>query len=193
MPQSRTPRLWSPIAWSVSLHGALLLALGLAASGWMERFTPQAGGGSENASFGEIQIVNVAPLIPARAVLPPKDSVLPIAKGTGVGAGVGSGAGISDGSRQATYLERLHALIESKKSYPLRAKRLGMSGRVLLRFFVMPDGILDRIEVESSSGHDLLDEAARQAVQRVAQFEAFPEDWDARELELSLPIQFSLQ
>lgn len=48
--------------------------------------------------------------------------------------------------------------------YPLAARRNGAEGRVVLRVRVDVDGHAEAVEIVRSSGHDLLDEAARRAV-----------------------------
>lgn len=49
--------------------------------------------------------------------------------------------------------------------YPLSARRRGIEGKVLLRAEIRPDGISSRVEVKKSSGWEILDQAALQAVQ----------------------------
>lgn len=48
--------------------------------------------------------------------------------------------------------------------YPFAARRRGLEGRVLLRVEVDRAGAVERVTVTGSSGHGLLDEAARRAV-----------------------------
>lgn len=48
--------------------------------------------------------------------------------------------------------------------YPPMSRRLGETGRVLLRVFVSADGRAERIEIKDSSGFERLDLAAREAV-----------------------------
>lgn len=48
--------------------------------------------------------------------------------------------------------------------YPLSARRRGIEGKVLLRAEVGSDGVSNRVEVKKSSGWEMLDQAARQAV-----------------------------
>jgi protein TonB len=50
--------------------------------------------------------------------------------------------------------------------YPSTARRRGLEGRVVLRVHVDADGTANRVEVMESSGHALLDRAARRAVLR---------------------------
>jgi periplasmic protein TonB len=51
-----------------------------------------------------------------------------------------------------------------KPSYPPASVRLGEAGTVLLRFLIDTDGRVKSSEVQSSSGHKRLDEAAREAL-----------------------------
>jgi protein TonB len=51
-----------------------------------------------------------------------------------------------------------------KPSYPAASVRLGEKGTVLLRFLIDTDGRVKSSEVQSSSGHQRLDEAAREAL-----------------------------
>lgn len=48
--------------------------------------------------------------------------------------------------------------------YPMRSRRLGEEGEVLLRVHITAGGQVDRITVERSCGHSRLDEAALEAV-----------------------------
>jgi protein TonB len=48
--------------------------------------------------------------------------------------------------------------------YPRRARRRGLEGTVVLIVHIDRTGYVDRIQVEQSSGHPILDEAARSAV-----------------------------
>lgn len=50
--------------------------------------------------------------------------------------------------------------------YPRRAWEQGIGGTVVLLALVKADGTVEACEVESSSGHELLDEAARAALKR---------------------------
>jgi protein TonB len=52
-----------------------------------------------------------------------------------------------------------------RPEYPRAARRLGEHGRVMLRVFVSPAGLPERIELQASSGYPRLDQAARDAVQ----------------------------
>ena len=53
-----------------------------------------------------------------------------------------------------------------KPAYPMMARRLGEEGRVLLRVHISAEGRAEKIEVQTSSGSERLDQAARDTVTR---------------------------
>lgn len=75
--------------------------------------------------------------------------------------------------------------------YPLLAKRMREEGKVLLRVLVNEKGQPGKIEVQTSSGSDRLDEAARRAVSR-ALFKPYIEDGSALAVYVIVPIKFQL-
>jgi protein TonB len=69
---------------------------------------------------------------------------------------------VSDqGAQQEAKLDHLS---NQAPRYPLMARLRGWEGVVVLRVLVNHDGAVGQIEVQQSSGHAVLDEAARQAV-----------------------------
>jgi protein TonB len=76
--------------------------------------------------------------------------------------------------------------------YPVAARRLGLQGRVVLRVHVGVDGAALSVEVEESSGHAVLDEAAVAAV-RGWTFEPAREGECPVESFVSVPIRFRLR
>jgi protein TonB len=57
-------------------------------------------------------------------------------------------------------------LSNPKPAYPLAARRRGIEGKVLLRVEVSPGGECLHAELKKSSGHDMLDQAALEAVRK---------------------------
>jgi protein TonB len=57
-------------------------------------------------------------------------------------------------------------LSNPKPEYPSIAKSRGWTGKVMLRVQVSPEGTATSIEVETSSGHEMLDESAIDAVKK---------------------------
>ena len=55
-------------------------------------------------------------------------------------------------------------LANTPPAYPLAARRSGAEGRVVLRVWVSAGGAVEAVTVAVSSGHELLDEAARRGV-----------------------------
>lgn len=55
-------------------------------------------------------------------------------------------------------------LSNPKASYPLMAKKRGLEGTVVLKAEILPDGRCGQISIKKTSGYDILDQAALQAV-----------------------------
>lgn len=60
----------------------------------------------------------------------------------------------------ATYLNN------PSPAYPAASRRRGQEGRVLVRAEVLADGRCSRVELKQGSGHELLDQAALEAVRK---------------------------
>jgi protein TonB len=74
--------------------------------------------------------------------------------------------------------------------YPAESKRSGEEGLVVLRVLINEIGRAARIDVERSSGHARLDDAARQAVQR-ALFRPYLENGVPHMALATIPIEFN--
>jgi protein TonB len=104
---------------------------------------------------------------------------------TGPTGGSGGGAGGADYSKAAAEIrDRIEAV--ARRSYPQQARRLRVEGVVVVSFMISPGGEPSNIKIESSSGSEILDEAAQTIVRRAAPYPAFPE-------QLKIPIRFSLE
>ena len=57
---------------------------------------------------------------------------------------------------------------------------------------ILHDGTLAFALVKESSGHDLFDELALNTAKKLAPFDAFPSDTDLQELNVTIPIVYSL-
>jgi periplasmic protein TonB len=102
----------------------------------------------------------------------------------------GGGAGDGQGGNgivitQARYRET------PRPNYPESARREGREGRVLLRVLVDDQGRSKRVEINSSSGSDVLDRAAAEAIRR---WLFYPARYGDQPVEswLRIPIQFRL-
>ncbi len=83
-------------------------------------------------------------------------------------------------------------LIPPKVEYPLSARRAGLEGQVTLRLLIDEKGIPQRADLQQSSGHAKLDEAARAAAMR-ALFKPHVEDGQPLPVYALVPISFSLK
>jgi protein TonB len=80
--------------------------------------------------------------------------------------------------RFARYIEDWRLKIErvGTLNYPEAAKNQKIYGSLQLTVSIKPDGTVDNIEVNRSSGQKVLDDAARRIVQLAAPYAAFPTD-----------------
>ena len=67
-------------------------------------------------------------------------------------------------------LRTIRSQIERVWTYPDAARREGWEGTVWLRFRIAADGSVESVEVDRSSGHALLDDAAIKAVRRAGPY-----------------------
>jgi len=75
--------------------------------------------------------------------------------------------------------------------YPPQSRRLREQGLVVLKVVIDERGTASSIEIETSSGHARLDDAARDAVLRAA-FRPYVEDGEPRRALVLIPIEFAL-
>ncbi len=106
----------------------------------------------------------------------------------GTGSGNGDGTGTGQGGAivtQARYRDT------PQPHYPDSARRAGREGRVLLRVLVDAEGRAKAVEVNSSSGHGMLDQAASEALKK---WRFVPAHADGRPIEtwVKVPIEFQL-
>lgn len=80
---------------------------------------------------------------------------------------------------------------EPSPRYPPQSRRLREQGLVVLRVLIDEQGAARNIEIESSSGHARLDDAARAAVAR-AVFRPYVEDGAPKRALVLIPIEFAL-
>jgi protein TonB len=76
--------------------------------------------------------------------------------------------------------------------YPRMAKRLGEAGRVLIRVFIDEVGLAKNAQVNRSSGHSRLDDAALAAVQK-ARFKPYMENGAPVAGWAFIPLEFELE
>lgn len=91
-----------------------------------------------------------------------------------------------DTTARRIYLGTLRKALERSKVNP----RSRQAGTVLIRFTVGPSGELLSREVKSSSGSQMLDDAAMAALDRAAPFPPMPQDVAHGPIEVQVPFKF---
>lgn len=102
----------------------------------------------------------------------------------------GAGGGVP-GTEQ-DYLTILSAWLERHKQYPSRAQRRQQEGTVYLRFIVDREGKVLTFSIERSSGYLLLDREVEKMIHRAAPLPAMPDDMTLSQLELVVPVSFTI-
>jgi len=76
----------------------------------------------------------------------------------------------------AEYVEKWRQRIETvgTQNYPQEARRQQLFGSLLLTVSIKADGSVEQVEVDRSSGHKILDSAARRIVELAGPFPPFP-------------------
>jgi protein TonB len=80
--------------------------------------------------------------------------------------------------RYALYVEAWRQKVEKigNLNYPEAAKSLKLYGQLQMTVSIKADGTIDSIEINRSSGHKILDEAAKHIVELAAPYAKFPDD-----------------
>ena len=83
--------------------------------------------------------------------------------------------------------------IESRRIYPLRARKSMIEGRVGVKLTISSSGILERAEIIKSSGHTILDAAALRSIRNAAPFPPFPEDIKRKRVQMTVYLLFKIR
>ena len=93
----------------------------------------------------------------------------------------------------AGYTSAVRKMIAEAKVYPASARDKGQQGKIGLSFKLGKDGKLLKLLIENSSGNNILDNAARNAVKNAGPFPPIPEKLNKQYVLLELPISFILR
>jgi protein TonB len=110
-------------------------------------------------------------------------------RATGVGERVETGG--NPAARQS-YLTRVMARIARFKRYPRSARKDGVTGVVVVKFIIRKNGKVASSEIINSSGDARLDQEAIDMLVRSSPFASIPDELSNSHLELTLPVEFSL-
>jgi TonB family protein len=83
--------------------------------------------------------------------------------------------------------------IANAKYYPRMARRRGMEGQPVIAFTLDRRGQLTKVDLAKTSGYQLLDQAALDAVQQGAPYPEIPAPLKMNSFQFKLPISFVLK
>ncbi len=89
------------------------------------------------------------------------------------------------------FMGDLYRALTAAQFYPEEAKEQELEGRVIVRFTVKSNGQVENLEIIQSSGHDVLDKAALETINKASPFAALPDQLNRKKLTFSLPINFA--
>jgi protein TonB len=90
------------------------------------------------------------------------------------------------------YLSELRQLLESKKEYPMAARRMGHRGRVVVRFVLERDGRVRLAEIVQASSSEILNRAARGLIDGLQDVKPFPKEVALAEWAVVVPIEYQM-
>jgi protein TonB len=93
---------------------------------------------------------------------------------------------------EMVYLNDLRKLLESKKEYPIAARRMGHRGRVVVRFVLERDGRVRTAEIVQGSQSEILNRAARGLIGRLHDVKPFPKEVALTEWAVVVPIEYQM-
>jgi protein TonB len=138
------------------------------------------------------------PPVPARQSAPapaaaPANPVAVSPTGTGTGASATPGNDPRAKRQEADYFALVSAHLNRRKTYPAEARQARQQGVVTVRFTVDRSGGVSGVSIKRGSGHELLDRATLDLLQRVAPLPRMPASMQRDSVTLSLPIDYSLR
>lgn len=108
-------------------------------------------------------------------------------------AGDTAAAARRQGDLLAAYRQRVSDLLARQQEYPRVAAMRGWEGEVRLRLRVARKGSLLGIQLDHSSGFDVLDQHAVSMLERLAGLPALPDALEANEIQVVVPINYKLK
>ncbi len=97
------------------------------------------------------------------------------------------------GRLSADYIDQMKARIFNAWVYPRKAIDMGYYGVVLISFSLDDMGNVVSLRLESTSGHDLLDKAAMDAIKNAAPFGPRTEDTGHGQLSITASFRYVLE
>ena len=91
--------------------------------------------------------------------------------------------------KRDSYKSQVLQKIDSKKKYPKQSRANNQTGKIRMHISILPDGNLESIEIIGPCEHELLNEAALNAVKKAAPFKKMD---SAEKLEFNFIMDFAL-
>jgi protein TonB len=91
------------------------------------------------------------------------------------------------------YRQRLTELLAGQQHYPRVAAQRGWEGEVRLRLQVARKGNLVSVQLDRSSGFEVLDQHALAMLEQLASLPPLPEGLDASEIQVVVPVNYRLR
>lgn len=123
----------------------------------------------------------------AQATAKVVDSPQPVNSARAASAGLGD-----SNSPEAQYLSEIRTMLDSKKEYPIAARRMGHRGRVVVRFVLERDGRVQKAEILQSSASEILNRAARGLIEGLRTVKPFPKEVALTEWAVVVPIEYQM-
>ena len=93
---------------------------------------------------------------------------------------------------KSQYIRKIKKIIESKKYYPRKAKRLHHEGIVELHFTISADGSIKNIVIQEGSRYKELNKGAMKTLQSIKKFDPIPEKLGLKSWEIVVPIEYKI-
>ncbi|MDH5394222.1 MAG: energy transducer TonB [Gammaproteobacteria bacterium] len=92
--------------------------------------------------------------------------------------------------------EKIKSIIQTELSkyfyYPKSAQRKNWQGLVILSFIIMPDGLINHIKINQTSGYQTLDNAAINALEKINKQKEFSLALNGNQSHQLLPVNYKL-
>ncbi len=155
---------------------------------------PQTAVSVQTASSAPSQPTVSGPLSSELAVTPPA-SVLAVAPQAAppVQSSQSAAPAPSSEAMLDAYRRQLNALVAAPRDYPRLAALRGWEGEVRLRLRIARKGNLLAVQLDRSSGFEVLDQHALALLGQYADFPPLPERWEGSDLQVVIPIHYKLR
>ena len=131
--------------------------------------------------------------MPAPSVAAAPSQLPAAAQATPPAAEAPSPPGRSQSSLLAAYRQSLTEIFAGQQQYPRVAALRGWEGEVRLRLRVARKGNLLAVQLDHSSGFDILDQHALSILQQLASLPPLPEGLEANEIQVVVPVNYKLK